>query len=210
MIYLSGCVRETQQAHPRPDLGFMMQPGMGNKIDLRHGVWAADNGCFSKTARFDAGNWLAWLASLRDMRESCLFATTPDVRGDWEQSIKRSAPYLPTIAQLGYKVALVAQDGMPLQYLDVGGYDALFIGGNDEWKFSEEAYALAEKARKQGRWIHQGRVNSFSRLRGMRVAGFDSADGTFVKWGPDRNLPKVYDWLDEINFNNPLLIDVDS
>ena len=23
------------------------------------------------------------------------------------------------------------------------GYDALFIGGNDEWKFSEEAYAWA-------------------------------------------------------------------
>lgn len=186
-------------ANPRDDLGIMLQPGMGNNpAPLEFWPWAADNGCFSQGAKFDAGAWLEWLASLRRYRHTCLFAVAPDVLGDWEATWARSRPYLQTIEQLGFKPALVAQNGVPRRILDLGGFDCLFIGATDEWKFSEEAYALAEKAKRQGRWVHQGRVNSLHRLTAMHVAGFDSADGTYVKYGPDRNLANVYDWLDQL------------
>jgi hypothetical protein len=198
VIYLSGCVTQTMLAHPRPDLGVMLQPGMGNAIPFAWLPWAADNGCYAQGERFDAGEWLAWLGSLRPHRGTCLFATAPDVVGDWSPSWARSQLYLPTIQQLGFRPALVAQDGMPLRALDLGGFDVLFIGGTDEFKLSEDAYELAAKAHRQGRWVHMGRVNSLRRLTACRVSLIDSADGTFVKFGPDRNLPQVYDWLDTL------------
>lgn len=198
MIYLSGCVTQTMLANPRPDLGIMLQPGMGNAIPFEWVTWAADNGCFAQGDAFDPGAWLAWLAGLRQHRARCLFAVAPDVLGDHEATWARSVPYLPTIQQLGFRPALVAQDGMPLRALDLAGYEALFIGGTDMFKLSEQAYALAAKAKRQGRWVHLGRVNSLRRLRAANLHGIDSADGTFVKWAPDRNLPRVYDWLDAL------------
>lgn len=199
MIYLTGCITPTMMAHPRPDLGAMLQPGIGNVVGLSWLPWAADNGCFAKGADFDHGEWLEWLAGKRLGRHTCLFAVAPDVLGDWQATWERSAPYFPTIRQLGFKPALVAQDGMPLRVLDLDGYDALFIGGTDDYKLSEDAYAAAAKAKSQGRWVHLGRVNSLRRLTAARVSLFDSADGTFVRFGPDRRLPEVYDWLDQVN-----------
>ncbi len=208
VIYLSGCVTQTQLANPRSDLGFMLQPGMGTVASfpwLPWVTWAADNGCFAKGDEFDAGAWLEWLASLRRYRGTCHFAVAPDVLGDWESTWARSAPYFSTIRQLGFKAALVAQDGMPLRLLDLGGYDALFIGGTDAYKLSEPAYQAAEIAHRQGRWVHLGRVNSLRRLQAARVSCFDSADGTYVAFGPDRNLPRVYDWLDAVNGQQTLM-----
>ncbi len=202
MIYLSGAITPTLVNRPRPDLGVMLNPG-GNRgaaaAALRFLPWAADNGCFALGDRFDSGEWLEWLASLRPWRASCLFAVAPDVLCDWSATWERSEPFLPTIRQLGFKAALVAQNGMPLRMLDLAGFDALFIGGDDAFKLSEHAYALAAKAKRQGRWVHMGRVNSLRRLRAARVSAFDSADGTFVRYAPDRHLPTVYDWLDIIN-----------
>ena len=43
-----------------------------------------------------------------------------------------------------------------------------------------------------------GRVNSLRRLRAAQQGGYDSADGTYVKYAPDRNLPQVVAWLDDL------------
>lgn len=204
MIYLSGCVTQTQLANPRPDLGVMLQPGMGNVVDGRFLPWAADNGCFAQGERFNAGDWLEWLASVRRYRDRCLFAVAPDVVGDAEATAKRSRPYLPTLRQLGYRAAYVAQNGQERFCPPWREFDALFVGGTDFWKFSEAAYGVAREAKARGKWVHQGRVNSLRRLVACQVAAFDSADGTFVKFGPDRNLPQVYDWLDALH-GSPVL-----
>lgn len=166
--------------------------------------WAADNGCYAQGERFNAGDWLEWLARMRPHRATCLFAVAPDVFGDWRATWERSAPYLPTIRQLGYPAAYVAQDGTPLDLLDRDDFDVLFIGGSNDWLTSESAYELAERAKQQGRWVHLGRVNTLRRLTGARVSQFDSADGTFVKFGPDRNLPVLYDWLDRLAAHPPI------
>lgn len=219
-MYLSGCVQKESQGHRRPDFGYMLQPGITNVVDLRWMSWAADNGCFAQGARFDAGDWLEWLASMRRYRETCLFAVAPDVLGEWRATWERSSPYFATIRQLGFHPALVAQNGMPLRMLDLGGYDCLFIGGTDPWRFeaevepslfgdgerisvnfdrlSDSVTRLIEKARRRGLWVHFGRVNSESRLRLVHRACCDSTDGTYTKHGPEQNLPRVYEWLDGI------------
>lgn len=204
MIYLSGCVTQTQLANPRPDLGLMLQPGMGNVVDGRFQPWAADNGCYAQGERFQAGDWLEWLAGLRRYRERCLFAVAPDVIGHAEATCERSRPYLATIRQLGYRAAYVAQNGQERFDPPWSEFDCLFVGGTDWWKFSEPAYQLVTEAKARGKWTHQGRVNSLRRLIACQVSAFDSADGTFVAFGPDRNLPQVYDWLDTLQAN-PIL-----
>lgn len=200
MIYLSGAISQTMLANPRPDLGIMIQPGMGNSsLPLSFWTWSADNGCFAQGDRFDPGDWLEWLAGLRRYRDRCLFAVAPDVIGDAAATWERSAPYLPTIRQLGYKAALVAQDGFDAGVVDWAAFDVLFLGGTDAWKLSEAGgYAAAAEAKRRGRHVHCGRVNSLRRLVAMRTAFVDSCDGTYVAFGPDRNLPRVYDWLDSL------------
>ncbi len=54
------------------------------------------------------------------------------------------------------------------------------------------------EAKDRGKQVHVGRVNSARRLRWARDHGADSADGTYVGFGPDVNLPKVTRWLDGV------------
>lgn len=44
-----------------------------------------------------------------------------------------------------------------------------------------------------------GRVNSLRRLRHAAAIGCDSADGTYLAFGPDRNLPRLLDWIGAVN-----------
>jgi len=43
-----------------------------------------------------------------------------------------------------------------------------------------------------------GRVNSLDRLRAAIGIGCKSADGTFLKFGPNINWPRLKRWLDHI------------
>ena len=111
-------------------IGYMDTPAQGNARP--EGVaWAADNGCFGAGYPGDAA-WLAWLASQDP--DGCLFATAPDVVGDAEATLTRSAPFLPRIRALGYPAALVAQDGLTIDACPWADIDALFIGGTTAWK----------------------------------------------------------------------------
>jgi hypothetical protein len=73
--------------------------------------------------------------------------------------------------------------------------DVLFIGGDTEWKLGPVASDLAAQAKRRGKWVHMGRVNSEKRLRYADAIGCDSADGTYLTFGPDVNLPKTLAWL---------------
>jgi hypothetical protein len=42
---------------------------------------------------------------------------------------------------------------------------------------------------------HRSRVNSLTRLRYAVSIGCDSVDGTYLAYGPDRNLPALLRWL---------------
>ncbi len=151
-------------------------------------VWAADNEAF---VGFDETKFVAMLNRIAPL-EGCLFVTAPDVVADalstfdlfdkWSNEITNNYE-LP--------VALVAQDGM--EYADyewwAGSFDALFIGGSTEWKLSYEARLLVTAAKRDGVWVHMGRVNSHQRLRLAKSWGVDSVDGTSMAMFTDTKVP---------------------
>ena len=207
MIYLSGVSNPAAiaaaQSHP---LGLMAQPDSGYAQQIgAYPLWAGDNGCFAvarKGATFNEVAWRGWMRSLRVHRATCLFMVAPDVLhwvagkpiGDAVATLARSAPIMPMIRALGYKAALVAQDGLedidPSWWDDIRP-DALFIGGSDMFKLSWAAMALVREAKSRNIWCHMGRVNSRERLAKARAMGCDSADGTHLAFEPTVHLAKI-------------------
>lgn len=175
-------------------IGLMNTPKNGYTIQ-EGWVWAADNGCFGKGYPGDQ-KWIAWLDSFTpEQRSSCLFATAPDVVGDAKASLARSLPFLTRIRQLGYAPALVTQDGMTPDMVPWNDIDWLFIGGTNEHKLGPEAKALIDVAKQHGKRVHVGRVNSQRRFLAFAALNCDSADGTYLGFGPKANLPKLLGWL---------------
>lgn len=192
MRYLSGCI----SPHLPDGVGYMVTPMMGNRIpDAR--PWAADTGCFAAPDRHDDVQYLHWLLT-RWNRAHCLFATAPDVVGDGAATLRRSRKMLPLIRAVGYRAALVAQDGMERLELPWAEFDALFVGGTTEWKLSAASEELMREARRQGKYVHIGRVNSLRRLRWAQAFA-DSVDGTYVAFGPKVNGQRLAQWLKELD-----------
>lgn len=203
MIYLANpCSPDVRLAMRAGLLGMIDTPAQGNVLE--DADWCADNGCFGSGYPGDEA-WLEWLRSHPGDRASCLFATAPDVVGDFAATAERSRPFLPLIREAGYAAALVAQDGMEYTTWDCWDeIDALFIGGSTAWKLSDEVRNLAAVASSLGKWVHMGRVNSRKRLMYADAIGCDSADGTYLTFGPDKNLPTLLGWLAEMNSQGSL------
>lgn len=203
MVYLTGSgvnpkTLPTLTRHPM--IGALTQPAsLGRSYVRPFRVWAADNGCFTQGANFDAERWMAWLRSFADLAPSCAFATAPDVVSDAEATWARSAPFIPQIRALGFKAALVAQDGIEDLGVPWGKFDALFLGGSTAWKLSPAARAVTREAKNRGLWVHMGRVNSYRRLAIAEDFGCDSVDGNYLGFGPDANLPRLLRWLERLN-----------
>lgn len=200
MLYLSGVVR--------PDMPAMLQPGMGNLPPVGQ-PWAADNGRFSAPQTYSDDRYLGWLAK-RPHQDACLFATAPDVVGDAAATLALSGPMFARIRALGYRVALVAQDGLERLTVPWSSFDALFIGGTTEWKLSEAAASLVREAKRRGKWVHMGRVNSLRRLRFAQSIGCDSADGTYLRFRHSKGTgeAEVRGWIADIH-QRPMLWAID-
>jgi hypothetical protein len=194
-------------------LGCIVTPGQGNRIPAGAPT-CIDNGCGpGKDGRIGAGYpgdgaYLDMLARLADDLipdytdpdlTRCMFAVAPDVLGDAEATLERASRMFFWIRYLNFPVALVAQNG--LEYLAVpwDDFDVLFIGGDTAWKLGPAARHLAGEAKRRGKWVHMGRVNSLKRLRYADAIGCDSADGTYLAFGPDKNLPVALGWIRDVN-----------
>lgn len=195
MVYLTGASNAPARALAAEGypIGLLVTPKSGYAQQLRHyRTWAADNGCFT-SKDFSEDAWWAWLSGLGIT--GCLFATAPDVVADWPATLERSTPWLPRIRALGFPAALVAQDGATIETTPWDAFDVLFIGGTDDWKLGPDCCSLMAEAKARGKRVHVGRVNSFRRLHRSVLAGADTADGTFIAFGPDVNVPRVRHWL---------------
>lgn len=136
-------------------------------------------------------------------------------------SLRRSLPFLGEIRALGVPVALVCQNGLTPDMVPWTDIDWIFLGGcrwcpgcgwwpdftttigdtcpdcgheTTEWKVSAAAHRLAIAARERGKRVHMGRVNSRRRWTVAGLFGCDTADGTFLAFGPDVNLPRLLRW----------------
>lgn len=183
-------------------IGYIDTPAQGNARP--DGVpWCADNGCFSD--KWDEAKWWKFLTDNAADAGTCLFAVAPDVVGDAYATTVRFRKWGARIRDLGYPVAYVAQDGLEnlRGRTESGGltfpvpwdsFDVLFIGGSTEWKLGPDARQIVAEAKARGKWVHMGRVNSERRFKYAASIGCDSADGTYLTFGPDANLPKLLAW----------------
>ena len=192
MIYLSGRVVADDR------IGVMLSFNANHTTQNMLGsnqLFALDNGCFSNPYKYSDKGFLNWLDKIN--RKNCLFAVAPDVVGDAKETLKRSLPMLPKLRSAGYQAAFIAQDGAT-EDLPWDEFDCLFIGGTTDWKLSQQAGDLIAHAKKKNKWVHVGRVNSYTRIKAISVLGADSCDGTFLAFGPDKNLPILIQWLSKI------------
>jgi hypothetical protein len=188
-LYLAtASTEEVRDAMRAGHLGQMTTPMSGNRLEP--GVpWGLDNGCFS-------GRWSerVWLRTLERYAHTpdCLFAVVPDAVADAAATDQLWACWAPVVREYGYRPAYVLQNGCERVPEDA---EATFTGGDTAWKLGENARRLVQDAKARGLWCHMGRVNSLRRLRLAVQDGYDSVDGTFLAYGPDRNLPRLLTYL---------------
>ena len=141
-------------------------------------------------------------------------------------TLARSGPMLARIREAGFPVALAAQNGARAGDMPWDEFDVLFLGGFPEcvrcgcpsrvslreqprcpycghrmaeWKLRAAARELAREAIRRGKRVHMGRVNSLRRMRYALSIGCSSADGTFLRNGPDILLPELLGWMRDVN-----------
>jgi hypothetical protein len=178
------------------DLACITTPKQGNRLPDGARL-CLDNGVFGKGYPGD-GQWWAWVQKHTEHAARVLFVVAPDVVGDAQATLERSAPWLPRIRALGMPAAYVAQDGQQHFEPPWDDFDCLFIGGSTDWKMGPHVPPLIREAKRRGKWVHAGRVNSLRRFAHFELLGCDSADGTYIAFGPDVNLPNVLHWTNSL------------
>lgn len=151
-----------------------------------------DNGCF--TGLWAEDSWLDWLDRMVEYQARCVMATAPDVVADAATTLEHFAYYAPILRRRGWRVGLVAQDG--LESLSwPADYDALFVGGSTAWKLSDAADWCIKQAKQASKWTHVGRVNGGKRIRHFKLIGVDSVDGTSICFNPPDEFRKLSNGL---------------
>jgi hypothetical protein len=195
VLYLSGCRPPAIAADlAAGTIGYLRTPRQGNRLD-GVAVWAMDNGCFTPDGYPGDDGYLQLLQRLVEHRPRCLFVAVPDVVGDGPATLARFPTMAGRIRAAGWPVALVAQDGMTPDQVPWDDLEWLFVGGSTAWKLGADARLLIVEAKRRGKRVHVGRVNSGRRFAAFAALGCDTADGTFLSYGPELLAPMVRGWI---------------
>jgi len=213
-VFLTGVSNKKtrEAAKDRPGLGVLITPNTGQYVNHvnDYSAFAVDNGCYSEhtgKCEFKPAEFRKLLKDLKPEAHKAMFVTAPDVVGDWEATRKRSEPWLGEIREAGFPVAWVAQNGIENNQGEIpwDDFDVLFIGGSTEWKrgfdskggTNSEFVKMLKEAHKRKKPVHFGRINSWKSLDTVGYGlGASSVDGTYLAFGPEKNLPKLLDWVD--------------
>ena len=134
--------------------------------------YGLDNGAFS---RFDEKTWRRLLIDAHEIKP--IFVCLPDIVGSARRTLELFRYYKP--ATNGLPRALVLQDGIGDFDLPWWDFDAVFIGGSDQFKLHPDAFAAARTAKMLGKWVHVGRVNTAERVKNW-IGIADSIDGSGI------------------------------
>jgi hypothetical protein len=191
LLLVSKSVRALLPYWHKP-LGQLFTPRMLSGLDITEDCripWAADNDCF---AGFDQDRYLDMLEAIT-YRAGCLFVTCPDVVADAHATLRLFEQWRPALACVWASVneadvdpgqpthqpiALVAQDGLERLPVPWDQFETLFVGGSTQWKLGPHAAALIRHAKRHGKWVHVGRVNTLRRITWFKALGVDSIDGS--------------------------------
>jgi hypothetical protein len=181
LILVSGASAEVARTDPRR-VGVLLQPGgRTRRALLDDRIWAVDNAGFRG---FVEQPFLSRLAQLRGVA-GCKFVVAPDVLKDHEATLAMFKQWGPRLRAEGWPVAFVAQNGCTPSAVPWAGIDALFIGGDTEWKLSSVVDDLLLEAAARHKWRHVGRVNTLRRIRHF-FGRCDSIDGSGFSRFPRR------------------------
>lgn len=191
MIYLSSNTRQFfEYGHDYFGCMFNITRRVGRQLEALHKGcwWMVDNGNFS--GKWTLASWLLELRHMRPWRGSCLGVPVPDKVGDWRETVNLFMRYAEYPQQMGYPVAFVSQDGQPFDRVPWDQFDTLFIGGTNEHKRGLEAECLGLAAKRHGKWVHVGRVNSGS-AGALYWPWADSWDGTTFSHHPTQQVGSI-------------------
>ena len=218
MLYLANPsttrVRDAMVIGP---VGAIMSPRQGNRLPA-DAMFAIDNNCGPGkdgrpgTAYPGDERYMTLIQALIEadgadpydpFTSRCLFATAPNVVGDAQATLRRSY-MLGWIRYAGLPAALVAQDGLEHLATPLGRLRCLVPRRQHGLEARPGRPRPGRRGESRGKWVHMGRVNSLKRLRYADAIGCDSADGTFLTYAPDANLPRLLGWLRQVNDQAPL------
>lgn len=134
--------------------------------------FAIDNGAFSG---FDPKGFVRLLEREKVNRASCIFVVVPDVVCSARRTLEVFEYWYPRLC--GWPLALACQNGQEDLPIPWELIEAVFIGGDDNWKVSHAARDIVKAAKAIGKWAHVGRVNTPVRLEVVESWGTDSIDG---------------------------------
>lgn len=177
-----------------PDLGVMTNATTsGVSAGVKEGrMWGMDNGAYS--GKFSPDVLLNAMDRYRPHRDTCKFVVAPDVLGDGPATEAMYRQWRPIIRQAGYPVAFVLHRGTT----KLPDCDALFVPALN--LDDPHVPRLVEEARRAGKWVHVGRVNSAERTSSMYRLGADSVDGTHTRFkGMDQGTADQGAWMDAAN-----------
>lgn len=186
LLLVSGATRTVRKFRR---VGELIVPGawaLPNSLKLVPGMWAMDNGAYSG---FEAEPFMAMLQRFHG-RKGCRWVSAPDVVGDAHGTLANWPFWSKVIRGVGFRPALVLQDGMLSSEVPWQEIGAVFVGGTDDWKFSPQARTLCAYAKTRGLTVHVGRVNSRKRIWEAAHMGADSFDGGQYSMFAERRIPE--------------------
>ena len=204
-MLVNGATLTVQRFKHSPHIGALLTPNAKNSIrrivsaGLCYGV---DNGAASSEG-FSAPAFLRLLSKVAVDGRDCLFVAAPDVVkkvgadyiGDAAATLEQFAIWAPMIRSLGLPAALVAQDGLHADAVPWDQLDALFVGGSTRFKLAGSTIDLCRDAKRHGKYVHVGRVNSLRRIKVCVEMRADSFDGSHFTWWPDSHIPIGLRWI---------------
>lgn len=193
LLLVSGATATMRRIHRDASVGRLFVPRDRCAFVDDGRPWAIDNGAFSQ---FDERAFVRLLDRLSG-KAGCLFAAVPDAVADPAETLRRFRRWAPRVSAAGFPLAFVLQDGARSRDVPWGGVASVFVGGSTAWKLSDTAGLLMQEARRRGKWVHVGRVNSRRRIRAICHLGAQSLDGTGCSRYPDTKIPAMLRWLAE-------------
>jgi hypothetical protein len=210
MLVLSAGALPTLLKRWQPNLGRLVTPRDHARLydTAQCGLpWAADNDALNG---FNEQEYLEMLEVIacadpaqRLALQGCLFVAIPDdaTMGpdgpivSAEGTLELFETWQPALAAAyDFPLALVLQDGqegLPVPWRRIS---AIFVGGTTSWKIGPHAAELVAEARRRGKYVHMGRVNSARRAAYAGSIGCNSFDGTGASKFRNRRLPEYLSW----------------
>ena len=139
------------------------------KYGLENGAYTTGNPMFNTTW------WRMAKAAQED--ENCIWIVAPDAMGDWKKTLRHFDTFTNLHKFPKTKLAIVLQDwcdAIPNGHDEVPWDDivCVFVGGTDKFKYSRQCMEICEEAKRRGKWVHVGRVNTVKNI----VYWYDIAD----------------------------------